>query len=100
MSSETTWSKTQQWDDPTGVKGPRGPGVRFLQKTFKILDRNKVFYQEPIITLRKQARSWLLVDLGKNKANLFNSKLSCFLSYFSIDCDFLQTEPLIVLKQR
>ena len=44
-------------DDPTGVKGPRGPWVRFLQNAFKILDRNKVFYQEPIITLRKQARS-------------------------------------------
>ena len=58
----------------------RGPWVRFLQNAFKILDRNKVFYQEPIITLRKQARSWLLVELGQIKANLGNSKLSVFCS--------------------
>ena len=60
-------------DDPTGVKAPRGPGVRFLQNAFKIPDRNKVFLQEPNITLRKQARSWLLVELGKVKSTVFCS---------------------------
>ena len=94
MSSETTWSKTQQWDDPTSVKGPSGPGVQFVKKVFKILDRNEVFYQEPITTLRKQARSWLLVETGKNNANLGNTKLSCFLFYFSIDCDFRSVSRL------
>ena len=63
------------------------------QNAFKILERNKVFYQEPIITLRKQVRSWLMVELGKIKPTWATAS-------FIVFCyDFLQAdgslEPLI-----
>ena len=65
--------------------GPRVPEVWFLQNVFKILDRNNVFHQEPIITLQKFGSFLASGGAGKNKLNLGNSNLSCSASAWVLE---------------